>query len=95
MNLVYAFVAGYSAYYLCRANPLGGGRRPGAIVLVLTVAAAVSGILWLLIGHAWNSLTMLVGAQWGGILISRHLSALIVGLGEQAGQQQGAAAQYR
>ena len=80
MNVVYAFVAGYSAYYLCRAYPLGA-RRPGAITAVLTVAAVVSGVLWLLVGHLWNAVTLLSGAPWAGIAITAQLSALIVGLG--------------
>jgi len=80
MNVVYAFVAGYSAYYLCRAYPLGA-RRPGAITAVLTVAAVVSGGLWLLVGHLWNAVTVLPGVSWSGIVITPQLSALIFGLG--------------
>lgn len=80
MSVVYAFVAGYSAYYLCRAYPLGV-RRPGAITAVLTVAAVVSGVLWLLVGHLWNAVTLLAGAPWAGVVITAQLSALIVGLG--------------
>jgi two-component system sensor histidine kinase AlgZ len=80
INLVYAFAAGYSAYYLCRAYPLGS-RKPLAIALVLMATAVVCGILWLMLGHAWNGLTMLLGADWAGILITRQMSALIVGLG--------------
>jgi hypothetical protein len=80
MNLVYAFAAGYSAYYLCRAYPLGS-RRPGAIALVLTVAAVVSGFLWLVVGRVWNGACLTLGTAWAGIELSPHLSALIVGLG--------------
>jgi len=80
INLVYAFAAGYSAYYLCRAYPLGS-RRPLSIALVLMAAALVCGILWLLLGHMWNGVTMLLGAKWAGIVITGQLSALIVGLG--------------
>lgn len=80
MNVVYAFVAGYSAYYLCRAYPLGA-RRPGAITAVLTVAAVVSGVLWLLVGHLWNAVTVLPGVPWAGMVITPQLSALIIGLG--------------
>ena len=80
MNLVYAFAAGYSAYYLCRAYPLGS-RKPGAIALVLTVAALVSGFLWLMAGRVWNGVCQLPGVSWSGIVFTPHLSALIVGLG--------------
>lgn len=80
LNLVYAFAAGYSAYYLCRAYPLGGPRA-GAIALVLTAAAVVSGFLWLALGRLWNGACRLLEAPWAGIELTPPLSALIVGLG--------------
>lgn len=80
MSILYAFVAGYSAYFMCRAYPLGE-RPAGAIVLVLLGAAIVSSSLWLLAGRAWNALTQLAGVAWAGIDITAQLSALIAGLG--------------
>ncbi|MBV6325405.1 sensor histidine kinase [Duganella violaceipulchra] len=80
LNLLYAFAAGYSSYYLCRAYPLGGSR-PAATALVLTVAAVVSGFLWLAVGRAWNGACLMLGVSWAGIAFSPQLSALIVGLG--------------
>ena len=80
MNLGYAFAAGYSAYYLCRAYPLGG-RKAGSIALVLTMAALVSGFLWLMIGRLWNGLCEMLGVSWSGIAFTPQLSVLIVGLG--------------
>ncbi len=80
LNLLYAFAAGYSAYYVCRAYPLGS-RRPGQITLVLTVAGVVSGFLWLSIANLWNGLCLLLGAAWSGIVITPQLSVLIVVLG--------------
>ncbi len=80
LNLLYAFAAGYSSYYLCRAYPLGGSR-PAATALVLTVAAVVSGFLWLMVGRAWNGACSMLGVSWAGIAFSPQLSALIVGLG--------------
>jgi sensor histidine kinase YesM len=80
VNLVYAFAAGYSAHYLCRAYPLGS-RSVGPIALMLLVAALVSGFLWLIIGNLWNGLCLLLGAAWSGIVITPHLSVLIVVLG--------------
>jgi two-component system sensor histidine kinase AlgZ len=80
MHLLYAFAAGYSAYYLCRAFPLGS-RRAGAITLVMAVAAGVSGMLWLLMGNLWNGLCLLLGVAWCGIAMTPHLAMLIVGLG--------------
>jgi hypothetical protein len=80
MNLWYAFAAGYSAYYLCRAYPLGTrGAMPTA--LVLTLAAVVLGFLWLIIGNLWNSVCLLPGVAWSGIDIAPQLSILIVVLG--------------
>lgn len=80
MNLLYAFAAGYSAYYLCRAYPLGS-RPPAAIAMVLTVAAVASGFLWLIIGNLWNALCVLPGVAWSGVVISPQLSVLVVVLG--------------
>jgi len=80
LNMVYALVAGYSAYYLCRAYPLGA-RPAGTVAAVLTVAAVVSGVLWLLAGHLWNAVTALPDLAWAGIVLTPQLSALIVGLG--------------
>ncbi|MES2162973.1 MAG: histidine kinase [Pseudomonadota bacterium] len=80
LNLLYAFAAGYSSYYLCRAYPLGGSR-PAATALVLTVAAVVSGFLWLAVGRAWNGACLMLDVSWAGIAFSPQLSALIVGLG--------------
>ncbi|WP_432383424.1 sensor histidine kinase [Duganella sp. P38] len=80
VNLEYAFATGYSAFYLCRAYPLGS-RRPGQIALVLTVAALASGFLWLIVGNLWNALCLLIGTGWAGIQITPQLSVLIVVLG--------------
>ncbi|MYM33237.1 GHKL domain-containing protein [Duganella sp. FT94W] len=80
VNLEYAFATGYSAFYLCRAYPLGS-RRPGQIALVLTVAALASGFLWLIIGNLWNALCLVPVVEWSGIVITPQLSVLIVVLG--------------
>jgi two-component system sensor histidine kinase AlgZ len=80
MHLLYAYAAGYSAHYLCRAYPLGG-RSAGAIVLVLLVAALVSGLLWLVAGQLWNSACLALGVHWAGLALGPHLSSLVVGLG--------------
>jgi LytS/YehU family sensor histidine kinase len=80
LNVLYAFAAGYSAYYVCRAYPLGG-PRPGQLALVLTVAGVVSGFLWLSIANLWNGLCLLLGATWSGIVITSQLSVLMVVLG--------------
>jgi two-component system sensor histidine kinase AlgZ len=80
LNLVYAFAAGYSAYYLCRANPLGS-RNALSIALVFGTAAMLSGFLWLAVAHVWNGACLLLDVTWAGIEFTPHLSALIVALG--------------
>ncbi|MBA5605145.1 histidine kinase [Duganella sp. FT3S] len=80
LNLLYAFVAAYSAYYLCRAYPLGRGR-PWSILSVLAVAAAVAGLLWLGVAQLWNALCLLPAVSWAGITIGPQLAALVVALG--------------
>jgi two-component system sensor histidine kinase AlgZ len=77
---VYAFAVGYSSYYLCRAYPLGSARAR-AIPWAFSVAALVSGVLWLALGQAWNSLCQMLAVDWAGVPMTRPLSALIVGLG--------------
>lgn len=52
---LYAYAAGFSAYYVCRAYPLGR-RRPLAIAAGVGVTAACVAALWCGMGAAWNSL---------------------------------------
>lgn len=80
LNLLYAFAAGYSAYYLCRAYPLGSARAR-LIPWVFPSAALVAGVLWLVAAQAWNSLCLLAAVAWAGIAITPPLAALLVGLG--------------
>ncbi len=80
VNLVYAFAAGYSAYYLCRSYPLGGARAR-AIPLVFSAAALVAGGLWLAVGQGWNSLCLLLGVGWAGIDLGHRLAALMLAEG--------------
>ncbi|MBA5635817.1 histidine kinase [Duganella sp. LX20W] len=79
LNLMYAFVAGFSAYYLCRAYPLG--RAPLPLLCVLAVAAAVAGLLWLGLAQLWNALCLLPAMSWAGIVIGPQLAALVAALG--------------
>ncbi len=80
VNLMYAFAAGYSSYYLCRAYPLGSGR-PLSIPFIFAVAALAAGVLWLGMAQLWNALCLLPRARWAGIVIGPQLAALIVALG--------------
>ena len=53
--MLYAVATGFSAYYVCRAYPLGQ-RRPPAIVAGIGATAACAAALWCAIGAAWSSL---------------------------------------
>ena len=80
MTMVYAFATSFSAYYLCRANPLSQ-KSVGAIVLVLGFAALLSGALWLGAGLALNQLWLSLAVEWAGLAITALLKALVFGLG--------------
>lgn len=53
--LLYAVATGFSAYYVCRAYPLGQ-RHPLAIAAGIGATAACAAALWCAIGAAWNGL---------------------------------------
>jgi hypothetical protein len=76
-TLLFAVGAGFSTYYLCRANPLGE-RTPAAILLALSTAAVVAGFLWVGILQAWNAL---LGAFGWGVTLRPALVALLFLLG--------------
>lgn len=67
LALVYAYATGYSAYYVCRAYPLGQAPLP-AIAAGIGLSAACVAALWCGMGLAWNSLlgalrlTLMAGA---------------------------------
>lgn len=66
LAIVYAYATGYSAYYVCRAYPLGQAPLP-AIVAGAGLSAACVAALWCAIGLAWRSLLaslrLTLGAQ--------------------------------
>ena len=80
MTMVYAFAAGFSAYYLCRAYPLSQ-KSVWSIVLVLGLAALVSGVLWMAAGLAWNGMLGALELSWAGLETPPALKAMIFGLG--------------
>jgi len=53
--LLYAVATGFSAYYVCRAYPLGQ-RHPLATAAAIGATAACAAALWCAIGAAWNGL---------------------------------------
>ena len=80
MMLLYAFAAGFSAFYLCRANPIAE-KQIGAVIGVLSITAIISAALWTSIGMAWNGMWLATGAEWAGMQIDAPLKAMIFGLG--------------
>ncbi|WP_395407331.1 sensor histidine kinase [Pseudoduganella sp. UC29_106] len=76
-TLVFSVGAGFSAYYLCRSNPLGE-RSPAAILLSLSTAAVLAGFMWVGILQGWNA----VGSVFGtAVTVSPSLTALLFALG--------------
>jgi len=55
LALVYACATGFSAYYVCRAYPLGS-MRAAALALRIGLTALFAAGLWCALGAAWNSL---------------------------------------
>jgi two-component system sensor histidine kinase AlgZ len=78
-TLAYGMAAGYSAYFLCRANPVGS--RGAALILVVLCSAAVLAGLWLALLGGWNQLCLGLGTVWAGIVVSPQLSAMLFTLG--------------
>jgi two-component system sensor histidine kinase AlgZ len=76
-TMVYAFAAGFSAYYLCRAYPLSE-KGAWSIITVFSFAALSAGGAWAGLSMGWNSLLLLAGA---GVAASPSLTALVFGLG--------------
>src|SRR6478672_9496116 len=55
LAIVYANATAFSAYYVCRAYPIGQ-KHPAAIVAGLGITAACAAGLWCAIGSAWAAL---------------------------------------
>ena len=75
VTLVYGCAAGFSSYYLCRAYPLTE-KGAASILLVFTLTATISALLWTGFCIAWNSLWQEVGVP-----LSTPLKATVFGLG--------------
>lgn len=63
LALVYAYATGYSAYYVCRAYPLGQAPLP-AIAAGIGLSAVCVAALWCGMGMAWSSLLALLLTPW-------------------------------
>jgi hypothetical protein len=80
LALVYAYATGFSAWYVCRAYPLGQ-KHPLAIAAGIGLTAACAGALWCVIGAAWNSLLAALAADGGGVVLSTSVTASMFALG--------------
>jgi hypothetical protein len=80
LTLVYAFAAGYSAYYLCRAYPLGQ-RSAGTIALGIGATALAAAGLWCAIGAAWNGLWQALAPDFATVDLGPALTATMYPMG--------------
>ena len=82
LAIVYAYATGYSAYYVCRAYPLGQAPLP-AIVAGIGLSAACVAALWCAIGLAWRSLLaslrLTLGVQPASELHGELVAGLVAG----------------
>lgn len=79
-TLLYAFGAGFSAYYLCRAYPLAGRKRVN-VILVHVADALILGMAWSAAFGAWNALCQWPDLAWAGIDYTRQWKVVLAGLG--------------
>lgn len=80
LALLYAYATGFSAYYVCRAYPLG--RRPAvAIGAGIAITAACAAGLWCAIGVAWNSLLGALAPDAPPLVLNAAVLASMFGLG--------------
>jgi two-component sensor histidine kinase len=75
--LVYAFAAGFSALYLCRAFPLAR-NEPARVFLVVGFGGAVAAACWLAGAVGWNGLLVSFNT---GVVLTAGLKAMLLGLG--------------
>lgn len=80
LAIVYANVTAFSAYYVCRAYPIGQ-RTPGAIVGGVGATAACAALLWCAIGSAWASLLRAMAPGDGSIELDAARLATMFALG--------------
>lgn len=77
---LFGVAAGYSVYYLCRANPLHRGRRWNLLAL-FGAAALTTAALWTVTALGWRSLWLQVLPDLPAVPWGRSMAATICGLG--------------
>jgi hypothetical protein len=80
LALVYAYATGFSAWYVCRAWPLGQ-KRPLAIAAGIGLPALGAASLWCAIGAVWNSLLAALAPEGRGVELSAPVTASMFALG--------------
>lgn len=77
---VYAFI-GLSAWYVCRAFPIGAGSGVWNVVLVQMAAAAVASAVWVALGLIWAAALDALIAEAGAQLLYLQQRRLLFVLG--------------
>jgi hypothetical protein len=80
LALVYAYATGFSAWYVCRAWPLGQ-KPPLAIAAGIGLPALGAAGLWCAIGAVWNSLLAALAPEGRGVELSAQVAASMFALG--------------
>lgn len=78
VTLLFSVGAGFSAYYMCKSNPLRE-RSPAVILVSMLTAAVWAGFLWVFLMRLWNIAAESFDVQ--GIAIRPQLTALLFSLG--------------
>lgn len=77
---VYAFI-GLSAWYVCRAFPIGAGSGLWNVVVVQVVAAIVASAVWVTLGFIWAAALDALIAQAGAQILYMQQRRLLFVLG--------------
>jgi signal transduction histidine kinase len=80
LAIVYAIATAFSAYYVCRAYPIGQ-KHPAAIVGGLGITAACAAALWCAIGSAWASLLRALAPEGAAFELDAARLATMFALG--------------
>lgn len=80
LMLVYGVAAGFSAYYLCRAHPVGA-TSAWRMLAVFGFASLLTASLWTLAALAWHELWQQLAPDFPSIGWNRTLAATVFGLG--------------
>jgi hypothetical protein len=80
LAIVYANATAFSAYYVCRAYPIGQ-KRPAAIIGGVGITAACAAALWCAIGSAWASLLRALASDGAAFELDAARLATMFALG--------------